>query len=131
MREYYAGGANTPSPYFLGRTMSSILPSALFLLMGIIPYYMAGLSENSQAVAYFCLILFLINLAAQSVGYLASSFSSNPIVGLSILPLLITPMILFSGMLYERSSVPRGLRWIQDISIMNYGFNALILNQIE
>lgn len=40
-------------------------------------------------------------------------------------------MILFSGMLYERRSVPHGLHWIQDISIMNYGFNALILNQIE
>ena len=45
---------------------------------------MTGLSPSSQAVAYFCLILFLVNLAAQSVGYLSSSFSSNPIVGLSI-----------------------------------------------
>ncbi len=47
------------------------------------------------------------------------------------MPLLITPMILFSGMLYERSSVPRGLRWIQSLSVMNYGFAALVLNQIE
>lgn len=32
MREYYAG-ANTAAPYFLGRTMSSIPASLLFLLM--------------------------------------------------------------------------------------------------
>jgi ABC-type multidrug transport system permease subunit len=103
----------------------------LFLLMGIIPYYMAGLAPTGSAFGYFLLILFLSNFSAQSLGYLASSFTSNPVVGLSILPLLITPMILFSGMLYERHSVPAGLRWIQDISVMNYSFALLVLNQVE
>jgi len=73
----------------------------------------------------------VMNFAAQSLGYLASSFSANPVVGLSILPLIITPMILFSGMLYERHSVPPSLEWIQDISIMNYGFALLVLNEVE
>ncbi len=83
MREYYAG-ANTPVPYFLGRTIASMPHSLPFLLMGLIPYFMTGLSHNVEAIGYFCLIIFVMNLAAQSLGYLASSFSSNPIVGLSI-----------------------------------------------
>lgn len=40
-------------------------------------------------------------------------------------------MILFSGMLYERRSVPQSLHWIQEISVVNYAFGALVLNQIE
>lgn len=83
MREAYAG-ANAPKPYFLGRTLASIPYSLLFLLMGLIPYFMTGLSPHPAAVGYFFLIIFLMNLAAQSLGYMASSFSSNPIVGLSI-----------------------------------------------
>jgi len=130
MREYYSG-ANRPAPYFLGRTLASVPQSMLFLLMGIIPYYMAGLAPTGSAFGYFFLILFLSNFSAQSLGYLASSFTSNPVVGLSILPLVITPMILFSGMLYERHSVPEGLRWIQDISVMNYSFALLVLTQVE
>ena len=84
MREYYAG-ANTAVPYFLGRTLASLPTSLLFLVMGIIPYWMAGLVKDASAFAYFVLILFLTNFAAQSVGFLASSWSRNPVVGLSVL----------------------------------------------
>lgn len=130
MREYYAG-ANRPGPYFLGRTLASLPQSMLFLLMGIIPYFMAGLSSSASGFGYFCLILFLANFAAQSLGYVASSLTSNPVVGLALLPLLITPMILFSGMLYERHSVPTALQWLQDISVINYSFAVLALNQVQ
>jgi ABC-type multidrug transport system permease subunit len=44
-------------------------------------------------------------------------------------PMFITPMILFSGMLYERNSVPNGLAWLQDLSIVNYGFATLIITE--
>lgn len=76
-------------------------------------------------------MFFIINFASQSLGYLVSSFSANPLVGLSILALLTTPMILFSGMLYERNSVPHCLKWTQDLSIANYGFALLVINQVE
>lgn len=84
MREYYSG-ANMPGPYFVGRTFASMPPSLMFLLMGIIPYWMVGLSVDAKSFGMYVLILFIFNTAAQSIGYLASSFSSNPVVGLSIL----------------------------------------------
>lgn len=39
-------------------------------------------------------------------------------------------MILFSGLLYDRNLVPMWLRWLEKVSIVNYGFAALILNQV-
>ena len=83
MREYYVG-ANTPIPYFLGRTIAAIPYSLVFLIMGIIPYWMTGLSRDIGAFAYYCLVLFLLVFGSQSIGYFSSSFTSNPIVGLSI-----------------------------------------------
>lgn len=40
-------------------------------------------------------------------------------------------MILFSGMLYERNSVPAGLEWLQDISLVNYGYALMVINQAQ
>jgi len=130
MREVFSG-ANKPIGYFLGRTLAGVPNSLAFMIMGVLPYFMVGLVGDVGVFGWYCLVFFVMNFAAQSLGYLASSFSANPVVGLSILPLIITPMILFSGMLYERHSVPPSLEWIQDISIMNYGFALLVLNEVE
>ena len=130
MREVFSG-ANQPIGYFLGRTLAGVPNSLTFMIMGVIPYFMVGLAADVGAFGWYCLVFFVMTFAAQSLGYLASSFSANPVVGVAILPLFITPMILFSGLLYERSSVPPGLEWIQDISVMNYGFALLVLNQVE
>jgi len=130
LREYYAG-VNKPGGHFLGRTLAGVPASLSLMIIGTVPYYMVGLASDAGAFGRFCLVFFIMNFAAQSLGYLASSFSANPLVGLSILPLLTTPMILFSGMLYERNSVPHSMKWIQDLSIMNYGFALLVINNVE
>lgn len=44
-------------------------------------------------------------------------------------PVLVTPMVLFSGLLYDRTTVSPWLRWIQDTSLVNYTYTALVLNQ--
>jgi hypothetical protein len=43
--------------------------------------------------------------------------------------MVFTPMVVFSGALYQRSAVPSYLTWLHDISITNYGFQALIASQ--
>jgi hypothetical protein len=39
------------------------------------------------------------------------------------------PMIMFSGLLYKRESVPPYLAWMEKISIVNYSFSALLVEQ--
>jgi ATP-binding cassette, subfamily G (WHITE), eye pigment precursor transporter len=130
MREYYTG-ANALGPYFIGRTIADIPFLALFLIMCIIPYWMAGLTATFSNFINFCVIFFLVINASASTGYMASSFSANPVLGLIITPIVDTPMILFSGMLYERSRVPLFLQWMQYVSVVNYGFAALIINEVR
>jgi hypothetical protein len=41
-----------------------------------------------------------------------------------------SPMIMFSGLLIERDSVPVWLAWIEKISVVNYAFDALMSQQM-
>jgi len=62
-------------------------------------------------------------LMCASIIYLSSSYHTAP--------LMLTPMILFSGFLYERTTVNTGLSWLQDLSLANYSFSLLIMNQCK
>jgi hypothetical protein len=48
----------------------------------------------------------------------------------TLLPSTHSPMIMFSGLLIERDSVPVWLAWIEKISIVNYAFDALMSQQM-
>lgn len=39
-------------------------------------------------------------------------------------------MILFSGLLYQRGTAPAYLAWIEKISIVNYTFSAMLIQQV-
>ncbi len=40
-------------------------------------------------------------------------------------------MVMFSGLLYERSSVPPWLAWIEKVSLVNYANNSLLSQQLQ
>jgi ABC-type multidrug transport system permease subunit len=46
-------------------------------------------------------------------------------------PAFVAPMIMFSGILYERNTVPVWLGWLQNLSLVNYSFSALMIQQIH
>jgi hypothetical protein len=60
---------------------------------------------------------------------MVGSLSANPMLTLGILPAFITPMVLFSGFLYDTATLPSYLAWLPKISIVNYGFAALMTLQ--
>lgn len=56
----------------------------IYLLQAIIPYWLTGLAPAWAPFSWFCLVIWLLILGAQSLGFLASSFSSNPFIGLAL-----------------------------------------------
>ena len=73
-------------------------------------------------------------LAAPLSFHISSCFAHTRNVHLlytHTVPAFVAPMIMFSGILYERSSVPWWLGWIQSLSIVNYSFSALMIQQIH
>lgn len=62
---------------------------------------------------------------------LDSSIFSPLLPRFSVLISLCSPMIMFSGLLIERSSVPVWLAWIEDVSVVNYAFDTLMAQQMH
>lgn len=54
------------------------------LALALLSYVVSGLSLQPSALAWYCVIISLLIFGAQSVGYISSSFSSNPVVGLAL-----------------------------------------------
>ena len=71
------------------------------------------------------------DIACLELGQFVSSLSGNPMIGMTILPAFVAPMIMFSGVLYQKSTVPAWLGWMHHVSLVNYSFSALMAEQIH
>lgn len=116
--------------YFLSKIMVEIPFQVLFpWIMGSIVYWMCGLQPD--AGKYFILvgIIMLCSVAGFSLGiFFASVFPSLPIA-LAATPLVLLPLMLFSGIFVNQDSIPGYFNWIKYLSPMKYGFEALAKNE--
>ncbi|EIE82698.1 hypothetical protein RO3G_07403 [Rhizopus delemar RA 99-880] len=126
-------GYYSPSAYFLAKIMFDIVPLRVIppLVMGSICYYMIGLNPSLVIFAKFLLVLVLFNLAAAglcmcfAIGIKSLSMA-NLIANLTILF-----SMLFGGFLLNKDHIPPVLSWLQHLSFFNYGYEALIVNELK
>ncbi|TFJ88638.1 hypothetical protein NSK_000207 [Nannochloropsis salina CCMP1776] len=130
VRECYSG-VNAVGPYLFA-SFWGILPMAYgpFLLVTVM-YWMTGMDPNFVAYLKFAGIYLSFDIACLELGQFVSSLSGNPMVGMTILPAFVAPMIMFSGVLYQKSTVPVWLSWMHHVSLINYSFSALMAEQIH
>lgn len=126
LREY-TSGANAIGPYITAKFLSDIpyVLGPICFSCGI--YWTAGLLSDWATFWSFTAVAVLMAQASMSMGVALACFSLDPSIGLTLLPVLTAPMVMFSGVLYERASVPSSLSWMSSISIINHGF-ALMLS---
>lgn len=126
----YSSGSNAVGPYVAARFLG-VWPFLFApMLMATVVYWMTGMAPGFQFFMEFAGIVVLSCLCSLSLGTMISACNHNLLVCLSLLPGVITPMILFSGLLYQRDTVPSWLSWIQSVSIVNYGFSAIVIQQV-
>ena len=71
------------------------------------------------------LIMFLIAQAAIGMGLMISALAPNVNSATSIAPLFTMPMILFGGFIANTDTIPAWLGWVQYISPIRYGNEAV------
>ena len=71
------------------------------------------------------LIMILLNYTGMSMGLILASVFSDIAVALLIAPLIIMPLMMFSGFFLNADSTPVYYSWIPWISPMKYAFTAL------
>jgi ABC-type multidrug transport system permease subunit len=98
-----------------------ILFLAAFFMFGF--YWTSGLTNSSEAVGYFYLMLIVFVFWSVSLGFVIAALAENPTMAAVINPLVLSMLILFAGMMQPEKAMPRfwssWLYWISKLFFVN------------
>ncbi|GMH78937.1 hypothetical protein TL16_g07982 [Triparma laevis f. inornata] len=122
----YENGLYSVGPYFLGKVACDapfyfIIPSISATIM----FFAVGFQIKVANYLNFVLIVILLNYAGMGMGLILASIFSDIAVALLVAPLIIMPLMMFSGFFLNAESTPAYYLWIPWISPMKYAYTAL------
>lgn len=89
-------------------------------------YWLMGLANTAEQFFVFYFITFLINLCGNSLGLLLGSLISDSKSVSAVIPLILLPFVLFSGLFKNTGNLSDWFGWIQYISPLKYGYIAMM-----
>ncbi|OCH89695.1 hypothetical protein OBBRIDRAFT_756218 [Obba rivulosa] len=132
MRER-ANGYYSSFTYFASKILFDILPLRVIppVVFGGIAYGLIGLVPTVPAFWKFLLTLVLFNLTTASVILLLSIAFASTSVASFVGTLIMLYNLLFTGLLINRQSLPRGIQWLHTLSFFHAAFEALAVNELR
>ncbi|CAO3587711.1 unnamed protein product [Absidia cylindrospora] len=132
MRERESG-YYSPASYFLAKVAFDVFPLRCFppLVMGSVMYFMIGLNPTMSVFLKFLLVLVLFNLAAAGLCLCFACLCKSVSVANLLANLTMLFSMLFGGFLLNKEHIPAVLSWLQYLSFFNYGYEALIVNELK
>ena len=70
-------------------------------------------------------------MVGNSLGFLLGTLFKEPRLASALTPLLLMPLMMFSGMYTRLDSLASWIGWIQYISPFKYALHALLLNEFH
>ncbi|KAI9311577.1 hypothetical protein BX666DRAFT_1996467 [Dichotomocladium elegans] len=132
MRERENGYYN-PASYFCAKVLFDVVPLRVLppLAMGAVSYYMIGLNPALAVFGRFLLVLVLFNLAAAGLCLCFATALKSVAVANLLTSLVMLFSMLFGGFLLNKDHIPWFLNWLKYLSFFNYGYEALIVNELK
>lgn len=131
MREY-SNGAYSVFVYFFSKILVEYPFQIMIpILVSASSYFAVGLQAHVVNFFVFCTCLVLVNLVGTNIGLMLSSAFSDVSIALSLAPLFVLPLMLFSGFFISYDDTPGYVAWIQAISPVRYAFAALMQNEFD
>lgn len=117
------------TPYFWAKIVSEI-PFSIVIpsVFGCICYYAVGLKPQAGNFFTYLLILILIYNAFSGYSLIISASFSNKQLAVTLTPVLIVPFMLFAGFFVASDNIPWYLKEFEYLSIIKYGYQALMRN---
>jgi ATP-binding cassette subfamily G (WHITE) protein 1 len=131
LREYSQGYYSLSAYYFTKIAVELPIQILAPLLLVLISYFMIGFQANFGRFVTLVLIGMLTALCGMGLGIVAGAAFPNMGIGLAVLPMLLLPLMLFSGLYVNTGSLPAWLGWIKYISPTFYAFNAAVKNEFS
>jgi hypothetical protein len=120
------------TPYFLTKNMIDmpilfLQPLSLLLVV----YWGVGYSNNERSFWMMYFTLMLTGQVAAGLGFLMSAACETMEKANQLSPLITLPAMLFGGLFVNTSTVFAFLSWIQWLSPIRYGFEALCIAEFK
>lgn len=117
-------------PYFISKAIAELPLLGIYSgIFGSIIYPLTGLHKGR--FAQFIGLATLHTITNESAGLLIGSVSKNSDVALALLSPVLILSIIFDGKNISSENIPKGIRWIQNIGLVRWGFEGLCINEFD
>ena len=128
----YRGHYYGLAAYFLSKSFVELPFNLLFpTISATVVYFMVKLQLNAAKFFIFDAIMMLSSVIGLSLGMFFASLFADLGIALAITPLILLPLMLFSGLYVNVGNIPVYFSWIQYISPMKYAFQASMINEMK
>jgi len=122
-------GAGT---YYVSKLVAEVPGWILrILLYAVITYFMWNLDRTFYKFFIYALNIFLVTALGWSFSSMIVGCFPNPAVGLNLFPLLVIPLMLFSGFYVNSQNVRVYFIWVEYISFVKYSFRCVMANEFR
>ena len=112
-------------PYFLSKFSLECITAFIQVLSQMIAsFFLMGFKANFFK---FLSMNFLLAIASSSIGLFLGSCIEDPTVAAELMPALLVPQFLFSGVFIQVNLIPKFLRWAQYLCSLTYATRAVSL----
>jgi ABC-type multidrug transport system permease subunit len=119
-------------PYYLSKQIVDTPVSFLMpIIYAQIVYYGTGLTIDTERVLIFNLALVIHVWCASALGIFIGTIFKNDQTAIVFGPMLLLPMVLFSGFNVNLNTIYVWLRWIQWINPVRYTIEILVRNEFD
>lgn len=99
------------------------------ILFSLITYWTIGFRNTAKAYFIHMATLLVLVFLGNSLGVMLSSMFSDVRTAFSIAPVIMMPLMLFSGFMSNVDSIVKWLRWLQYISPVRYSMEIFLRNE--
>lgn len=124
-------GQYTPASYFIGVTVPPDLPTIIIMLSSSVGiFFISNLNfKDWNKLWNFMLLITGSIQAGEGMGHVLAATFSDPSKTIAAVPIVLMPLQLFSGFLFDLDSIPSFLKPVSWISIFRYSLEGLVLNE--
>ncbi|CAM6090123.1 unnamed protein product [Calypogeia fissa] len=94
-------------------------------------YWLVGLNPSYKLFLFFCLVMWLVLLMANSFVAFFSAVVPDYIIGNSLIAAWMGAFFLFSGYFISKDKIPKYWLFMHYMSLFKYPFDSLIVNEYE
>jgi ABC-type multidrug transport system permease subunit len=119
-------------PYYLSKIFIDLpILIVTVIVFVIIIYFGIGLVNNAWSFFKFLFTVILVGFLSQLYGLTLSVFFNQPEAAVGIAPIFMLPLMILGGFMTNSGTVPAWFGWLQYISPVRYGFEALQQNEFS